>query len=175
MVDLMRQKKIITFIFLKVIEIGGLCGATLGPYFLGKYLNRYELTSLSTNNWLNGFFNILFVLLLLILIGSIIWGIYLILAGFIKLNWKWACMLNETPSERNKRELAINRKIKEKEKEKGKIARENYGYAQGDRVKIVKAITTAEKLLKGKVMKVKNVGWWGVTVEGSGCMFYDIL
>ncbi len=171
MEDKNTSKKVITFIFLKIIEIGGLFSVIFGPYMLGRFLNKYESTSLMQNNWMNGVSHIISFLLIVAFCGALLFLLYLLLKEFVMINWRWACILNETPKERKKRESMITKEMKEKDRKTKEKITEKYGYGLGDRVKIIKGVTNAEKLLIGKVRKVKSVGWWGVTVEGSECYF----
>ncbi len=157
-------RKVITFIFLKIVEIGGAFGIVLGPHFLGKFLQRYNYTALTSNNWLNGFWNIILGLLIIILIGVILFAVYYILSGFINLNWKWASILNETTKERKireKQEEDKKRKIIKNKTGKKEIKRkyqeEEYGYFIGDKVRIVDPLTDSEKEIANKIQTVENI------------------
>lgn len=153
------SKKVITFIFLKFIEIGGIIGIIFAPYFLGKYLKRYEVTTLTQNNWGNGFLNILSIILLIILVSMVIYLIYFLIKEFVIFNWRWACILNETEREKKIRINKREKRLSDKKKKIAKEERKEYGYYIGDKVKVIRAELEEEKKLVGKTYIVGGVTW----------------
>ena len=160
------SKKVITFIFLKVIEIGSLFGIVFGPYFLGKFFNKYELTSLVETNWMNGIVNIILGLGFIVFSCLLLFLAYLLLSEFIKLNWKWACILNETPMERKIRETREKKIIKEEEKRKEQEFRDEHGFYIGDKVRVTVAYDEDDEKILNKVMKVKSIDWSRIYLHG---------
>ena len=170
-----KQKTILTFILLKVFEIGSIFGLTLGIYYLGKFFGNksafteYYLKEGIIGIWISGFLILISILLTIFLISMAMYLLGYIIYEFIKLNWKWAIMLNETQEER------IEREKKEKKIKDDKNINE-YGFTEGDYVRI-----RDDKILnpddesyiklqiardKKKSFKVNKISWISIHLDG---------
>jgi hypothetical protein len=158
-----KQIKItFTFILLKILEFGSIFGLTFGVYYLGKLFNLiFEKESTGIiSDWGYGW-------LLMLFIGITMGVIFLIIElsiWFIKLNWGWAVILNETVEERKLRES------KKPKKDRYLKHFNELGFGEGDYVRIKKYIGDTNSLKeafdKKKSFKVKKIGWLGTYLEG---------
>lgn len=159
-----KVKSVFTFILLKLLEIGSLFGLTFGIYYLGKFAQTIGLEA-SGFAWFDG---LVFMLLIFLVVLGLGLGVYLIALLFIwivKLNWKWALMLNETPEEKLIRESnKAEKELKKLEKKKQECI-EEYGFWVGDEVKIVTPDDVHTKY-KNEIRKVSRVGWLYFGLEG---------
>ena len=157
-----KNKATLTFIALKLLEIGSIFGLTFGIYYLGILFEKLGLREAFLPGlfegkfeiWLSGLLFIVIIIVALFVGFYVLTAVWALLEGFIKLNWKWAIMLNETPKERKEREKVEEkeRKIKEEkrneerreklmiEDEETKKQRKKYGFAVGDVVKVKKKL-----------------------------------
>ena len=153
-----KVKASFTLVILKLLEIGALFGLTFGIYYLGKFADKMDFGISNAPTWINGLFlfiTILFGAALLIVLSYLV---ILFLIWFVKLNWKWALILNETPEEKKIRENNKTAKqLKKVEEKKVDYIKQN-GFWIGDRVKIIKSNTDSENKYLNKIGKVKQVG-----------------